>query len=293
MRTEHSAVNATARSYDTLAGVYDWLVPESLLTPQGAVDAFAGVIGTLRAGARVLDCAAGSGQLAVGLAANGYDVVASDASAAMIRRTRALAVEHGVEVSAVRCEWEALERQGWQNSFDAVFCIGNSIPHAGPTPRRRAALAAMTSVLRDGGTIVLTSRNWELVLAQGSGIQVADQLVQRGGDRALVIYGWTLPENTGQPLHVDVAVALIGDDGAVDTHRERLACWPFSHDQLDADLRAVGLTPRSSTYTDVAERYMVIAQRLNSTPGEVVAQRTSSVPRRLPRAPPRRVRRRP
>ncbi|HSK98331.1 MAG TPA: class I SAM-dependent methyltransferase, partial [Euzebyales bacterium] len=157
-------MNAAAGSYDTLAGVYEWLTPESLATPQGAVDAFAGVV-DLEPGARVLDCAAGTGQLAVGLALRGHDVVASDASAGMVERTMALAAEHGVDLPAVVCEWESLPDQGWQGAFDAVFCVGNSLTHAGPTPRRRAALAAMAAVLRAGGLLVATSRNWELVRA--------------------------------------------------------------------------------------------------------------------------------
>ena len=61
--------------YDALAEVYDWLVPDQLLTPEGSVAAFADVVGTLRDGARVLDCAAGTGQFAFGLARSGFEVV--------------------------------------------------------------------------------------------------------------------------------------------------------------------------------------------------------------------------
>jgi hypothetical protein len=46
--------------YDPLAAVYDWLVPESLLTPKGSAAAFAEVVVDLAPGARVLDCAAGT-----------------------------------------------------------------------------------------------------------------------------------------------------------------------------------------------------------------------------------------
>src|SRR3954469_19717189 len=94
--------------YDTLAPVYDWLVPEPLLTPQGSVEAFADVVAQLPPGARVLDCAAGTGQLAVGLARRGFEVVASDASPAMIERTRALARAHDATLHAHVCAWEDL-----------------------------------------------------------------------------------------------------------------------------------------------------------------------------------------
>src|SRR4051812_18343798 len=111
------------RPYDELADVYDWLVPDALLTPEGSVEAFAMVTGELNAGARVLDCAAGAGQLAVGLALRGFDVTATDASAAMVDRTRALAGARGVELHTARCAWDELGGRGWDASFDAVLCV--------------------------------------------------------------------------------------------------------------------------------------------------------------------------
>ena len=113
----------------------------------------------------MLDCACGAGQLAVGLALRGFDVSASDASAEMVARTRALAAERGVAVPAVVRRWEEL-RGG---PYDAVFCVGNSITHAPGSAGRRAALAAMRGVLRDGGLLAVTSRTWEPPQGRGGG----------------------------------------------------------------------------------------------------------------------------
>jgi len=250
-------------AYDTLADVYEWLVPEPLLTPEGAADAFASVVGRLPAGGRVLDCAAGTGQLAVGLALRGFDAVAADLSPAMVARTRALAAERNVDLPAVTCDWAALGRQGWQEPFDAVFCVGNSIAHVGPAGPRRAALSAMAGVLRAGGVLALTSRNWDLVRAQGPGLRVADSLTRRAGRRGLALYSWDLSGPAEGPSYVDVAVALFadGDGDGVTTHQERLEYWPFGHDELAADLHATGLALEDSTYTDDAERYLVVARR--------------------------------
>jgi SAM-dependent methyltransferase len=250
-----------ADSYDTLAGVYEWLVPEPLRTPRGAAEAFAGIVRTFDAGARILDCAAGTGQLAVGLALAGFEVVASDASAAMVRRTRALAARHAVDVPAVRCSWEELAAQGWRESFDAVFCVGNSLTHAAGKTGRRAALRAMAGVLRAGGLLVVTSRNWERVRDKGSGLEVADQLAVLDGERALVVHAWTIPRRWDEPHFLDVAVARIDDSGGVTTSGEKLPFWPFRVDELAADLRSAGLDPRTSTYHDRDERYLVTACR--------------------------------
>jgi len=248
-------------AYDTLAAVYDWLVSPELLAPQGSVEAFAGFV-DLEPGARVLDCACGPGQLAVGLALRGLEVDASDASAAMIDRAQALAAEHGVVVRARVCAWEDLAGQDWGGSFDAVFCVGNSLVHAAGKQARRRALTAMTAVLRTGGTLVVTSRNWKRVRAAGSGLEIAQQLVRRDGGLGLPIYAWSIPEDWDEPHHLDVAVALVDADGTVTTHGERMAFWPYSHETLCGDLRAAGLEPATTTYGDEVSNYLVTARRV-------------------------------
>jgi SAM-dependent methyltransferase len=246
-----------AEQYGTLADVYDWLVPPDLLTPEGSAAAFDGLY-ELEPGARVLDCAAGTGTLAVGLALRGFDVVATDASEAMIARTRALAAEHGVAVRAHVCAWEDLSSE---EPFDAVFCVGNSIPHAEGQAARRRAFAAMAGVLRPSGLFVVTSRNWEMERADGSRVKVSEQLVERDGGRALVVQSWMIPEDWAEIHTLEVVVALIADDGAVSAHGERLRCWPFRRETLDEDLRAAGLEPASSTYDPEVGRYLVTARR--------------------------------
>jgi SAM-dependent methyltransferase len=247
--------------YDTLAAVYDWLVrPADLLTPHGNAEAFDGLV-DLPPGARLLDCACGTGHLAVGLALRGLEVVATDASAAMIERTRTLADEHRATVTAHVCAWENLADRDWGGPFDAVFCVGNSLAHAPGEEARRRALAAMTAVVRTGGTVVVTSRNWKQVRATGSRLEVAQQLVPRDGVLGLPIYAWSIPAEWDQPHHFDVAVALLAADGTVTTHGERLGFWPFDHDTLRADLRAAGLTPTATTYDDDVPRYAVVARR--------------------------------
>jgi len=253
----------TDEMYDTLAPVYDWLVPDALRSPQGSVAAFAEIVDDLDGGARVLDCAAGTGELAVGLALRGFEVVASDASGAMIERTRTLAESHRVQLQADKCTWSALERRGWEQTFDAVFCVGNSLTHAAGRTRRRAALAAMRGVLRDGGLLVVTSRNWEQLRAERPSLQVTDRLLERDGHHGVIIHAWTIPDRWDDPHHLELAVAIIDKAGAVTTRTERLAFSPFTHETLDDDIRAAGMTPRSSTYAPDTDRYLVSARRTN------------------------------
>jgi len=246
--------------YDTLASVYDWIVPEALTTPRGSVEAFLPYLEGVAPGARVLDCAAGTGPLAVGLALRGFDATATDASGGMVDRIRALAAEHGAEVDARACRWEDLGAQGFE-PFDVVFCVGNSLAHAPGREARRAALRAMAGVMRPGALLVLTSRNFEQMRAEKFGLRVFDHVVVREGRRGVVIYSWWLGERWEDRHGFDVAVALVGDDGAVETLGERLHFWPFRHDELDDDLQEVGLLPEKTTYEPDVGNYVVTARR--------------------------------
>jgi SAM-dependent methyltransferase len=229
--------------YGTLAEVYDFLVPEALLSPEGSASAFEALLGELEPGARVLDCACGTGTLAVGLALRGFAVTASDASPEMVARTRALAAERGVALETAERAWADLGGE----PFELVLCVGNSLTHAGGKAGRRTALDGMRRVLRDGGRLVITSRNWERPQAGG------DEIVERGGRRAAVRRLW----HTGDPPQLQIFVTL--DDGSV--YEERLAYWPFTHDELQADLRAAGFEPETSTWTPDSDRYQVTAHR--------------------------------
>lgn len=243
--------------YDALAEVYDWLVPENLLEPEGAATAFEQVLVGVPPGGRVLDCAAGSGQLAVGLALRGYDVVATDVSPRMVQRTQALARELEVEVHVAISAWDDLGSLGLQ-PFDAILCVGNSLTHAAGVVGRRSALASMRAQLQTGGVLAVTSRNWERVRAAGSGLRLPHELVVRHGVPALVVHSWIVPDEWDHPHGLEVGVAVLDGD-AVRPHVGRLTFWPFTHDGLRDDLRACGLTPRGSTYAPTAERYLVTA----------------------------------
>ena len=94
--------------YDALAEVYEWLISDAKLTPAEFAAAFDDVIGLLPPHAHVLDSSCGTGQLAGGLAGLGMRVVASDASAAMVRRTEKLAEEHAASLRTVRAGWHEL-----------------------------------------------------------------------------------------------------------------------------------------------------------------------------------------
>ncbi|HHX66054.1 MAG TPA: class I SAM-dependent methyltransferase [Chloroflexi bacterium] len=112
---------------------------------------------------RVLDVACGTGQHAIALAREGFEVTATDLSQAMVERARANAAEAGVEVAFSRLGFGELA-DALDERYNAVICLGNSLPHLLTADEMRYALRDMAAVLRPGGLLVVQNRNFDRVL---------------------------------------------------------------------------------------------------------------------------------
>ncbi len=103
----------------------------------------------IKSGDRVLDVAAGSGNVAIPAAAAGATVVASDLTPELLEVGRRLAAEAGVELSWEVGDAEALPYA--DGEFDAVLsCVGVMF-----APHHQAAAEELVRVCRPGGTIGL------------------------------------------------------------------------------------------------------------------------------------------
>lgn len=110
---------------------------------------------------RVLDAACGVGTQAVPLAQLGYDVVAADPSAGMLRKARTVAEHYGV---LDRIEFRQVDflqlRQTISGVFDAVVCKGNALPHLLLDEEIEGALRNFYDLLRPGGMVVIGMRDF-------------------------------------------------------------------------------------------------------------------------------------
>jgi SAM-dependent methyltransferase len=110
---------------------------------------------------RVLDAACGTGQHAIALAQEGYQVLGADLSGPMIEKAGENAAVNGVDVEfavAGLGEYAALGQ-----TFDAAVCLGNSLPHLLSDAAVEGALADFAAVLRPGGLLVIQNRNFDRV----------------------------------------------------------------------------------------------------------------------------------
>lgn len=111
---------------------------------------------------RVLDAACGTGQHVLALAQRGYEVAGADLSLGMIERARANAATAGVPARFALAGFGELART-FGGPFDALLCLGNSLPHLLSREAVQEALADFAAVLRPGGLLVIQNRNYDRV----------------------------------------------------------------------------------------------------------------------------------
>jgi glycine/sarcosine N-methyltransferase len=214
-----SAEEATS-FYDALAPMFDVMTDwEARLASEGP---FLQQVLHESGATRILDAACGSGGHALALARWGYDVTGADASPAMIALARQKAAEAGLNIPFVVSDLAALTGATTQGRpYDAVLCLGNSLPHLLTQADLLAALKGMAGVLRPGGLFVTQNLNYDLrwvrqprfFAAQGGVLDGREVLVWRFADYetatgriAFHIALFRKPEGTGGAGNWDVQV---------------------------------------------------------------------------------------
>jgi SAM-dependent methyltransferase len=115
-------------------------------------------IGT--AGGRVLDIGCGTGHYCGRLAADGFAATGIDLDAKMIEVARAR------YPGATFCQLDMREIARLPRTFDAAFCIGNTLAHL-PAPDYPAVLGRLAGLLRPGARWIFQVMNWDHILDRG------------------------------------------------------------------------------------------------------------------------------
>jgi glycine/sarcosine N-methyltransferase len=171
--------------YDALAPMFDVMTDwDARLAAEGP---FLQAVLDAAGARRVLDAACGSGGHALWLARQGYEVTGADVSPVMIKLAQQKAAAGGLDVPFVVSDLANLQAS---TVYDAVLCLGNSLPHLLTQADLVAALRGMAGVLRPGGALVLQNLNYDLrwqkqprwFMAQGGVLDGQEVLVWRFAD---------------------------------------------------------------------------------------------------------------
>ena len=163
---EGGAVDIIQTFYDNMAAQYDKLFQDW----DASVHEQAEILHRLFAScgydssARLLDCACGIGTQAIGLAALGYAVTASDISLPELRRAEENAARHGVSVRFAHADFRALS-ETFTEPFDIVIAMDNALPHMLTDAALETAVRSITGQLRQGGIFAASIRDYDSLLS--------------------------------------------------------------------------------------------------------------------------------
>ncbi len=111
----------------------------------------------------LLDCSCGIGTQAIGLAAHGYRVHATDLSPAAVERASQEAAAHGVALTVGVADIRHLEH-AVEGTFDLVLSCDNSLPHLLTDEDLRLAAQGMHAKLRPSGLLLISIRDYDHLL---------------------------------------------------------------------------------------------------------------------------------
>jgi SAM-dependent methyltransferase len=113
----------------------------------------------------VLDAACGTGMHAVAFARRGLHCAGADLSPAMITQARLNAERAGVRVELAAAGFGEISA-ALPGPFDAVTCLGNSLPHLPDDSALARCFSDFAALLPPGGTLVIQNRNYDRLLRE-------------------------------------------------------------------------------------------------------------------------------
>lgn len=151
--------------YDNLADKYDKL----FLDWQGTTREQAQILKKIFANfgfehdAKILDCACGIGTQAIGLAALGYNVTASDVSLGELSEAKKRAEDNNVSIRFEQANFCALS-DTFKERFDIIIAMDNALPHMLTKDALESAAVSIVSQLTDEGIFVASIRDYDALL---------------------------------------------------------------------------------------------------------------------------------
>ncbi len=158
-------MNITQTFYNNLATKYDKL----FLDWQGTTREQAKILDKIfksngfDRSAKVLDCACGIGTQAIGIAALGYNVTASDISDGELVEAEKRALENNVDISFKYADFCALA-DTFTGKYDIIIAMDNALPHMLTSEDLESAIKSIVNQLKVDGIFVASIRDYDSIL---------------------------------------------------------------------------------------------------------------------------------
>ena len=149
--------------YEGIAARYDQIVDSG--EREASARRFVGRLLEGHAVGSALDVACGTGLYARALAERGVQVTAADLSEAMLHQGRARAPAGGAPITWLQAPMQEIAERV-RGPFDAVLCMGNSLPHLLEDGELAKTLRGFRRLLSADGVVVAQVLNYDRILAE-------------------------------------------------------------------------------------------------------------------------------
>ena len=158
-------MNITQSFYDNMASQYDKLFLDWHSTTREQAIILDNIFRAhgFDKTAGILDCACGIGTQAIGLAALGYHVTASDISDGELVEAKERARKNGVEIRFEHADFCTLS-ETFSDQFDIVIAMDNALPHMLSGDALETAVRSIIGQIRPGGLFVASIRDYDSLL---------------------------------------------------------------------------------------------------------------------------------
>ncbi|MFU8826994.1 MAG: class I SAM-dependent methyltransferase [Brevefilum sp.] len=186
---------------------------------------------------RVLDAACGTGQHAIALAKNGFDVSGADISAKMIEIARKNAKTEKHDLHFKQAGFGQLTTAFGRHSFDGLICLGNSLPHVLEEGSMLDTLADFKSVLRPGGKLIIQNRNFDGIMGRRERWMQPETYVEGENTWIFVRFYDFDPDGL---ISFNILILTDLNKGGFTQKVISTRLWPFTHIQLINWLKHTG-----------------------------------------------------
>lgn len=113
---------------------------------------------------KLLDAACGTGRHAIALANEGFQMSGADLFPEMVSQAQANAFAADQNLNLKTVGFGNMFKAFNRDQFDAVLCLGNSLPHVQSQTELAQALADFAALVKPGGIMILQSRNFDRIV---------------------------------------------------------------------------------------------------------------------------------
>lgn len=192
---------------------------------------------------KIFDACLGDGADSIHLLKNGFNVTSNDLDNLFIQKAKENANKHNVTLNITKHDWRDLDKHFEDKSFDAVFCLGNSLTYLFEKKDQLKTLKNFLKIIKDNGILIIDERNYQSILDK------REEILKKGKFQYSGKYVYCGDKVHGKPIEISNDKVLFEYTDEITGKKGHLVLYPFKRGELLNLLKEAGFT-KIEQYSD-------------------------------------------